>query len=371
MRVLITGGGTGGHIYPALAIARGIKERDLETKILFVGNSAGLEAEIIPREGFDFRSITVQGLPRKLTRVVGVVKALAKTLKGGGEAYKILKDYKPSVVIGTGGYVCFSVVMLAALLKIPTLIQEQNAFPGRANRILSRVTSKVAVAFPESQKYFPRQKDIVVTGLPVRPEIISACRETGISAFNLDPEKFTIVVVGGSQGARSLNKAMLQVVGMVAGNQKLQLIHVTGQKGYEETLKELEDRGIDYKNAGNITIKPYLHNMNDALAAADLVICRAGATTIAEVTVRGLPSILIPYPYAANNHQEYNAQALVRRGAAKMILDRDLTGDKLLDELGSLVNDKMNLSAMGLKSAELGKPEALKHLVEIVYKLAR
>lgn len=371
MRVLITGGGTGGHIYPALAIANGIKTRFPDADILFVGNAKGLESEIVPREGYAFRSITVEGLPRKLTRVFKVLKALLKTCKGGLEAYKILKEFRPTVVVGTGGYVCFSVVMLAALLKIPTVIQEQNALPGRTNRLLSHVVSKVAVAFPESIKYFSRKADIIVTGLPVRGEIFEADRESGLAAFGLENTRFTILGVGGSQGARSLNTAMADVIEKASAGEKLQIIHVTGQSGYEDTIGALRARGIEPDNLKNVKVKPYLHNMADALAAADLVICRAGATTIAEVTARALPSILIPYPYAANNHQEYNARALVKSGAAIMILDRNLNGNKLWEEIGSLAKKKVNLSQMAEKSGNLGKPEALKNLVQMIAYLSR
>lgn len=371
MRVLITGGGTGGHIYPALAIANGIKTRFPGADILFVGNAKGLEADIVPREGYAFRSITVEGLPRKLTRVFKVLKVFLKTCKGSLDAYKIIKEFKPTVVVGTGGYVCFSVVMIAALFKIPTIIQEQNALPGRANRLLSHVVSKVAVAFPESIKYFSPKADIIVTGLPVREEVLSADRESGAAAFGLKKTEFTILGVGGSLGARSLNAAMVDIIEKAAADENLQIIHVAGRSGYENTVGELKARGIEPGTLRNVKVKPYLHNMADALAAADLVVCRAGATTIAEVTARALPSILIPYPYAANNHQEYNAQALVKSGAAIMILDRNLNGNTLWEEIGSLVTNKAKLSQMAEKSGNLGKPEALKNLVQMIAYISR
>lgn len=371
MRVLVTGGGTGGHIYPALAIMKGIRAGYPEAEILFVGNAKGLEAEIVPREGFAFRSVTVQGLPRKMTRVFRVAKALFMTCKGCCESYKLLKEFKPTVVIGTGGYVCFSIVMIAAFLRIPTLIQEQNALPGRANRVLARVASKVAVAFPESQEYFTPKADIVVTGLPVRTEILSKDRDSGLKAFDLDKHKFTILGTGGSQGARSLNKAMVEVIAEVGNDQGIQIIHVTGPAGYENTVKELKARGIDPDNCKNIVLKPYLYNMDEALAAANLVVCRAGATTIAEITVRGLPSILIPYPYAANNHQEYNAMALVKNGAALMLNDRDISGPRLWKELRGLLLDNARLTQMAQKAKQLGKPHAVQHLVQMVGELNR
>jgi len=211
MRVLVTGGGTGGHVYPALAIARGIREQHPEAEILFVGTSKGIEADIVPREGFAFRTVSVEGLPRKKMspKTLGTV---FKAVKGTFQAYRILKEFKPSVVVGTGGYVCFPVVMTASLLVVPTLIHEQNAFPGLTNRLLAERVTKVALTFPESEKYFGPGADIVLTGLPVRPEVRRAERERGIAAFGLDPDRFTILVTGGSQGARSINRAMLDVI---------------------------------------------------------------------------------------------------------------------------------------------------------------
>lgn len=368
MRVLVTGGGTGGHIYPALAIAKGVKAQYPEAEILFVGTARGMEAEIIPREGFAYRSVTVQGLPRKRASLRSLT-AVFKTTKGSLEAYKILREFKPTVVVGTGGYVCGPVVMVAAFLKIPTLIHEQNVFPGFTNRVLARIVNKTAVTFPESKGYFTPKADIVITGLPIRPEILDARREDGISSLSLDRDKFTVLVTGGSQGASTLNKAMVEVIDRACGLSDIQIVYTTGQAGYDETLRELAARGIDLVNCGNITVKPYLYNMAEALSASDLVICRAGATTIAEITARGLPSILIPYPYAAGNHQEFNAQSLVKNGAAVMILDRDLSGENLTKTVRSLLDNRPRLAAMADRAKQLGKPEAAKRLLEIIEEL--
>ena len=364
MRVVVTGGGTGGHIYPALAVARGIKEQDPKADILFVGTARGMEADIVPREGFLFRTVTVEGLTRKVSP--RVLLTLLKTSKGCFEAYKILREFKPTVVVGTGGYVCGPVVLSAALLKIPTLIHEQNAYPGITNKLLARLVSKVAVTFPESKKFFSPKANLVVTGLPVRPEIQAANREKAVSALGLDRDKFTVLVVGGSRGARSINKAMVEVIGRAARSENMQVVHMTGRQGFAETMAEIRAAGVDPAAAMNITVRPYLYNMDEALAAADLVVCRAGATTIAEVTVRGLPAVLIPYPYASDNHQEYNARSLADNGAAVMILDRDLTGHGLWETIRSLSQHRPGLSAMAACSKKLGKPEALEDLVQIV-----
>ena len=368
MRVLLTGGGTGGHIYPALAIARGIKQQFPETEILFVGTSKGLEADLVPREGFPFRTVTVEGLTRKVS--LQALITLFKTCKGCVDSYRILKDFRPSVVIGTGGYVCGPVVMIASILRIATLIHEQNAYPGLTNKLLARLVNKVAVNFPQSKKYFSPRAQISVTGLPVRPEVQAATREQAISALGLDKDKFTVLVVGGSRGARSINKAMVRVITQAAKRSDVQIVHMTGQLGYEETLADIKAAGIELVNAANITVKPYLYNMHEALAAADLVICRAGATTLAEISVRGLPAILVPYPYASDNHQEFNARAIADNGAAVMILDRNLTGEELWAQITSLFGDRPALAAMAACSRKLGKPGALDHLIRLVRELA-
>jgi len=368
MRVLVTGGGTGGHIYPALAIARGITEKNPRAEILYVGTAKGMEADIVPRAGLPFRTITVEGLTRKLS--VKAFVTLLKTCKGCFDAFKIIRGFKPSVVVGTGGYVCGPVVLIASLLGIPTLIHEQNAYPGITNKLLARFVKKVAVTFPESRKYFPAKAEVVLTGLPVRPEIKMTERETAVRALGLDKDKFTVLTVGGSRGARSINKAMIGVISQTANRPDIQIIHMTGKLGFDETVAEIKTAGIELVNGGNITVEPYLYNMDEALAAADLVICRAGAATIAEITVRGLPTVLIPYPYASDNHQEHNARALAKNGAALMILDRDLTGETLWDMVRELYQDPPGLAAMGQASLKLGKPDALLHLVDIVDALA-
>ncbi|PKM80646.1 MAG: undecaprenyldiphospho-muramoylpentapeptide beta-N-acetylglucosaminyltransferase [Firmicutes bacterium HGW-Firmicutes-14] len=369
MRVVITGGGTGGHIYPALAVARGIREKNNEAEILFVGTARGMEADIIPREGYSFRTVTVEGLTRKVS--LRAVLTLLKTGRGLWESFRILKEFRPDIVIGTGGYVCGPVVMAAVLLKIPTLIHEQNAYPGVTNKLLARMADKVAVTFHESIKYFTPKADIEVTGLPIRPEILTSNREKSRVAMGLKDDRFTVLVVGGSRGARNINRAMTGVIARACGNADIHLIHMTGETGYRETVSSLEARSINPGSCGNINVTPYIYNMEEVLAAADLMVCRAGATTIAEITARGLPAVLVPYPYASENHQEYNARALEKNGAAVMVLDRELTGDRLWDLLTNLSKDRAGLEKMASRSLQMGRPEALNHILQIVDGLIR
>ncbi|MFZ5639891.1 MAG: undecaprenyldiphospho-muramoylpentapeptide beta-N-acetylglucosaminyltransferase [Bacillota bacterium] len=362
MRVLITGGGTGGHIYPALAIARGIKEKYTGAEILYVGTAGGMEADIVPKEGLAFETVTVEGLPRKITPRSLVT--LGKLLKGIAQAFAIIKKFSPDIAIGTGGYVCGPVMLAAAFRKVPTFIHEQNAYPGITNKMLARLVTRVMVTFPDSIKYFPQKANITVTGLPVRPAVLSAGREAGLENLGLAGDKLTLLVFGGSRGARSINRAMAAAAGNLAGRHDLQILHVTGTLGYEETIEELKAAGISLDKSGNITVRPYLYNMEDALAAADLVVCRAGAATLAEITALGLPAILIPYPFAAENHQEYNARALADRGAALLIKDRELTGPQLLQEIIRLLEDKAALAKMAAAAKSLGRPQALAEIMK-------
>lgn len=369
MRFVVAGGGTGGHIYPALAIAKGIEDRFPGAAILYVGTKHGMEADIVPKQGYAFKGISAAGLERKVS--LRNLPVLWKSGRGFYQAYKIIRSWRPDLVVGTGGYVCGPVVMAAALRRIPTLIHEQNAFPGLTNRILARFAGVVAVTFADSEKYFTRRKKITLTGLPVRPEILHADRSTGLNKLGFTDGRFLLFSFGGSRGARTINKAMAPVIKAFAGDPRLNILHVTGKVGYEEFLNDCVSTGIDLAKAGNIKIMPYIYNMQDALAAADLVVSRAGAATLAELTALGIPSILVPYPFASENHQEYNARALEREGAALVVLDRDLSGDLLCAKVMSLLKEQSRLSAMAAASKKMGKSRALDDIIDCVGELLR
>jgi UDP-N-acetylglucosamine--N-acetylmuramyl-(pentapeptide) pyrophosphoryl-undecaprenol N-acetylglucosamine transferase len=366
LRVIVAGGGTGGHIYPALAIARGLKEKHPEAEILYVGNNQGMESDIVPKEGLPFKGLPGAGLERKLSARNLLV--LWQTGRGFWQAAGILKSWKPDVVIGTGGYVCGPVLLAAALSRIPTLIHEQNALPGVTNRILSRFVDRVAVTFKESVKYFPRSEKVILTGLPVRPEILRATRSEGLKKLGIT-DGFLLLSFGGSRGARTINKAMVAVIKQFSGDPRLNILHVTGTLGHKEFLADCAAAGIDLVKAGNVTIIPYLYSIQDALAAAGLVVSRAGAATCAEITALGIPSILVPYPFAAENHQEHNARALAKEGAALMVLDRKLSGDLLCEEVAGLLEDRERLTAMAEASRKMGKIKALEDIIQTVDEL--
>lgn len=357
MRVIMAGGGTGGHLYPALAIAHGIKQQNPKAEILFVGTSRGLEAQVVPREGFSFIPITVQGLERRLSW--RTVVTLAKILKALKQSWTILRRYSPDLVVGTGGYVCGPVLYMAHRLGIPTVIHEQNALPGLTNRWLSRYVDLVLITFEESRAYFPNARRIVTTGLPVRPAILTAERSRAAQRWRLDPAKTTLLAAGGSQGARSINRAMLAVLKGYRNHPGIQVIHITGPAGYDQMLKELSEAGLNLEKNGNIRVAPYVDDMENALAVADLIVCRAGASTLAEITARGIPAVLIPYPFAANNHQEFNARVLEQAGAAEVILDKELSGERLLTVLQGIIEDPRRLARMAAAAKAAGRPAAL------------
>lgn len=353
MKVILSGGGTGGHIYPALTIADEIKKQNPKAEIIFAGTQQGLEKDIIPRYGYPLKFIEVAGFKRSIS--FDTLRSIYKLFKGLSDSYKLINEEKPDLVIGTGGYVCGPVVFMAARKGIPCCIQEQNAMPGATNKILSHVVKKVFLGYQEGAKYFKGSAELEYTGNPIRTEILEHTKAQAIKELKLDPHKKTILVSGGSRGARSINKAMLEAELQLSGRNDVQVLHATGDANYQEYMKELEKRG---GVEDNIIIKPYLHNMPVALAAADLAVFRAGAIGLAELMAKGIPSILVPYPYATANHQEFNARAVESAGAAKVIVDKELTGEKLLEEIERLLLHQDELKNMQSAAQKLGKPKA-------------
>lgn len=364
MKVLITGGGTGGHIYPALAIAKKLKDEYSDLDILYVGTKGSMESEIVPKEGFKFKAIRVKGFSRKLS--LDTLKSFKELFLGLNDAKKIIKDFSPDIVIGTGGYVCGPIVLIASFKRIPTLIHEQNALPGVTNRILSKFVDKVAISFEESKNHFKNSKKLVITGNPVRESIISIDKNEAYKSLNISPYKPLILSFGGSWGQRKLNDAMTKVIESNINNRSIQIIHVTGKRLYEEFMKGLSSSGIDILLNENIRVLPYLFEMPKAQAISDLVIISAGAISIAEVTAIGVPSIVIPKAYTTDNHQEFNARAVENKGAGIMILEKNLSGEYLNSLVLDLLNDKNRLDTMAFNSKKLGKTDATGKIAQIV-----
>lgn len=365
-RFILAGGGTGGHIYPAIAIASGLKRDFSDADIVFVGTDRGLEKDLVPKAGFNLKKIRVKGFQRKLS--LDTLSSIKEMFLGGLDSVKILRQIKPDLVIGTGGYVAGPVIFFASVMGIPTIIHEQNVKPGITNRFLSNFVDRVAISFQDSVKYFPKNKT-VLTGNPVRPEIAGGNRIKALREYGLAPDVPVVLCFGGSQGAARLNDAMIYVIEKVMRTKMFQVILVTGQRHYMNFSQLLENKGINTDALGHIKLKPYIYDMQDAYAAADLVIARAGAISISEITLCGKPAILIPFPNAAGHHQDYNALFLKKNGAALVIEDKDLTGERLLKTIESIVLDKNKLSSMAAASRKLSQPDALEKILSEIKKL--
>ena len=371
MKCLIAGGGTGGHIYPALAIADALRAQDPATRFLFVGTGHGLEAELVPRAGYPLGKIELYGFQRRLSwRNVKNLYLLVASL---WRVRRILREFRPDVVVGTGGYVCGPVVAEAARLGIPTLIQEQNALPGVTNKLLGRMVDVVALGYAEAAASFAgRKARLVVTGNPVRPDLLTEDRSAACRFFGLNPVLPVVLITGGSQGARSVNQAALaMLLRCVKENKPVQILHITGQTDYNNIIRSLESAGLAPNDpAALFRVLPYVHEMPKALAAATLAVSRAGAIGLAELSLRGVPAILVPYPYAAENHQEINARALEKRGAAIVVRDADLTGEWLFETVDRLLGDPGRLQSMAAAAVLAAHPEATSAIAGLVRQLA-
>lgn len=367
MKYLISGGGTGGHIYPALAIASEIKRKDKEANIIYVGTENGLEKELVPKSGFEFRTIRVKGMPRKINK--DLVISLKELILGINDAKKILNEFNPDIVIGTGGYVCGPIVYMAKKKKIPAIIHEQNAFPGITNKILSRYVDKVLVTFEESRKYFKYPDRVIVTGNPIRKELVEVDKKVAYNVLNIDKDTPFLLSFGGSGGQKSLNDSMYEVIKIRNKDKDLQIIHVTGKRHYEKFIERLKEEDIELSK--NIRVLPYLYEMPEAMNIATLIITSAGAITLSELAAVGVPSVLVPKGYTAENHQEYNANAFKEIGASTVILEKELNGEKLNETISDIIKDKKKLQIMKQNSRKMAKIHAGENIVKIVEKVVK
>lgn len=342
MRVIMTGGGTGGHIYPAIAIADKIMERTNDSEILFVGTRRGLESRLVPENGYDIRYITVSGLNRK--NLAKNFKVFRDYQKGKAQARAIIEEFKPDVVIGTGGYVSGPVVRTAASMGIRCFLQEQNAVAGVANRMLEKHVEKVFLGFEEGGKFFKHKEKLVVSGNPVRSDFFNCDPAASRAKLGISPDKFVILCFGGSQGAGRINKAMVEVIKRYNGHENVEIWFATGKAYYTPIMTELEELGAAPQD--NIRILEYINNMQDVLAASDLVVSRSGALTISEIALCGKPSILIPSPNVTGDHQTFNARAISDKGGAILLEESKLDGDALYEEIEQLRSNPAFLEGM-------------------------
>jgi UDP-N-acetylglucosamine--N-acetylmuramyl-(pentapeptide) pyrophosphoryl-undecaprenol N-acetylglucosamine transferase len=363
MKIVISGGGTGGHIYPALALIREIQKETKDAEFLYIGTTNGLESKIVPRENIPFKSIHITGFKRKIS--LENIKTIIRFLKGVSDSKKILKEFQPDVVIGTGGYVCGPVVYAAAKLKIPTIIHEQNSVPGLTNKFLSRYVNKIAVCFEDAKDYFPKDK-VVFTGNPRASEVIGKDGMKGRVSVGLSTKMPSVLIFGGSRGARPINESVVKSLSEL-GKKPYQVLYVTGDAHYSEVKKEVDLVG----NPQNVIIQPFIHNMPEVLAGIDLVVSRAGATTLAELTSLGIPSILVPSPYVTNNHQEKNARSLVVNGAAELLLEKDLNNKSLVQSIDRILLDHDKLTGMKKKAKKMGVPDSASRLYKLMKQIIK
>ena len=345
MRVIIAAAGTAGHINPGLAIANKIKQEQPNSEIIFVGTSRGLENDLVPRAGYELKTIEAYGLSKKIS--LDNLKKLFKTFRGLGQAKKIVKQFKPDIVIGTGGYICGAVITAASKQKIPTLLHESNAFPGKAVKMLAKRTDTILVSFQDAKDRIPNANKIVCTGTPVKivkqnygiNEKNEIIKENGLNA-----SKPIVLVYGGSQGAQRINEALIEIIkGKL--NKNYQVIWATGPKQYDIIKESLGNINID--NIENMKIVPYIYDMEKVMNIADLIVARSGAMTITEISNLGKASILVPLPNVSNNHQMYNAKVLEKINAAEIIENDNMNGKLLNKTINEIVSDQEKLKLMG------------------------
>lgn len=355
MRVIIAAGGTGGHIYPGIAIAREFKRRDPATEILFVGTPRGLESKIVPREGFKLELIQVGAL--KGVSLFAKTRSLAGLPLSFVSALGILRRFKPEVVVGVGGYSSGPTLLMAALSRIPTMIVEPNAMPGFTNRVLARYVRAAALTFEDALKYFGNRG--VVTGNPVRNDFAGIEKKAR-------GERLNILIFGGSQGAHAINAAMTEAARLLAAQKgRFSIVHQTGEKDHEMVERAYQEAGLE-----NAEVKPFIHDMAARFAQADVLICRSGATTVAEVAAAGKAAIFVPFPFATDDHQRKNAEAFERVGAGRMILQKDLTPARLAEELQGLMDAPEAIDRMEEASRKLGRPDSAARAVDLAMQVA-
>ena len=358
MRVLIAGGGTGGHLFPGIALAEEFLTRAPNRHdVLFVGTEKGLEAKVLPQNNLKLELIQVWGLKR--VGFLGRIKGLLALPRAILKSMAILRRFKPDVVVGVGGYASGPVVLAAWLMHIPTAIQEQNALPGFTNRTLGRIAQAIFTSFPEAERHFPKKK-VQLIGNPIRRQLMDNYLKNSVPH-----DKFNLLVFGGSQGSRLVNQTMLEAVPFLDSvRDKLVIQHQTGEKEVDKVREAYAQK------SANAEVLDFIRDMSGAYARADAIVCRAGATTLAELTVAKKAAILIPFAAAADNHQELNARSMVEAGAAVMILEKELTGERLAKEVFALMNPERR-AQMEKAAGSLGRPEAAKEIADVLVEMSR
>lgn len=361
LRLYITGGGTGGHVTPGLAIARYFEQKHPETVVRFAGSARGIENKLVPREGYPLDAIEIIGLSRSLSPkgLAHNVKAAKLAVSAVSKAKKLLRQAKPDCVIGCGGYASFAVVRAAQQMGIPTVLLEVNALPGKVTKMLSKKADRVLVCFEQAKEILGGGDKVVLTGAPVRGEILAADRVKARARFGLSDDDQLVVSFWGSMGAKYMNEHMAGTLALECKNGvRYHHVHATGAAAREWLPRMAREQGADFAQHPNIEVTEYIYDMADRLAAADLVVCRAGAATMGELCMLGRAALLVPSPFVAENHQEKNARALESAGGCRVLLEKDASPQKLYDEIGAMLSDRDALQRMGQAATTLAAHDA-------------
>lgn len=372
MKILFATGGTAGHINPALAVASYIRECYSDAEILFIGTADHMEAKLVPSAGFEFKTIEISGFRRSFSpsAIKHNIKTVSRLIKSSGESKKIIKEFNPDVVVGFGGYVSGPVLQTAVKLGIPTCIHEQNAFPGITNKALAKEVDRVMLTVEDAKKHLEPKNDVAVTGLPVRGELLKADRDIARAELGIPSDAKLVLSFGGSLGAKPLNEAMFDILLDSAENGKYYHIHSVGTNG-AEFLDKFKEQGFVNGRKGTVEVRQYIDNMDVCMSAADLVIGRAGASSLSEIEAMGKASILIPSPYVAENHQYHNAMALVNRNAGFVIEEKDLTAESLREKMNALLQDDERLHTVEKNAKAMAITDARERIADIIISLVK
>ena len=365
MKFVFTCGGTAGHINPALAVAGRLKELMPDSAFLFIGVNDKMEMELVPRAGYEICGLDMTYIVRghDLHAIAQTLEPLRNVARSTREAKALLRDFAPDAVIGTGGYICYPVLMAAHKLGIPTLVHESNAVPGLTTKLLADRVDRVMLGFEESRRYYRHPERVVVTGTPVRGEFDRVTKQRARETLGLAPDEKLVLSVWGSLGAEHMNKVMAELMEKLDGGQRFRLVHAAGKLYYPRLTERFREKNMDRTG---VEIREYIHNMPELMAAADLILCRAGASTISELSYMGKPVVMVPSPNVTNNHQEKNARVLEHAGGARVLLEGEFDADSLLQLVKELLSDEQQLKRMGEAMRSLAVPDACEQIVRLV-----
>ena len=372
MKFVLTCGGTAGHINPAIAVAQRLRELLPDCEILFLGAEGKMEMDLVPRDGFDIRPLRVTNLSRghHLADIGHNIHSLKNVIESSHEAKRILKEFRPDAVLGTGGYVCYPVLHEASKLGIPTLVHESNAVPGLTTKMLAEQVSCVLLGYEESRKHYPSSADVRVTGTPVRGKFGLYTKELAKEELGIAPDMPLVVSMWGSLGSGHMNETMVRMLPLMKDQKEFRLIHATGSYYYQDLTRKLQEAGVSTVEC-NADVREYIYDAARVLCAADLVLCRAGASTLSELSSIGKPALIVPSPNVTNHHQEKNARLVERAGGAKVLLEGEFDEASFLKEIRNLISDPETLASMSTAMFDLAVPDALDRIVDTVLEYAR